>query len=69
MEEQNVIFPQGKPALPDFFTGTAYLQTLVADTEKQIHCQVHNVNFRTAARNNWHKHTGEQILLITGGKG
>jgi quercetin dioxygenase-like cupin family protein len=63
------IFPLGKPALPDFFIGTAYLQTLIADTEKQIHCQVHNVVFEAAARNNWHKHPGGQILLVTDGKG
>jgi quercetin dioxygenase-like cupin family protein len=69
MEKQNVMFPQGKPASSDFFTGTAFINALVADTEKQYNCTVYDVEFEAGARNNWHKHSGGQILLVTEGKG
>jgi quercetin dioxygenase-like cupin family protein len=66
---ENNIFSQGKPALPDFFTGTAFVNALIADTEKQYNCTVYDVRFEAEARNNWHKHAGGQILLVTDGKG
>lgn len=28
-----------------------------------------NVTFETGCRNNWHKHAGGQVLLVTGGRG
>ncbi len=33
------------------------------------HCPIYNVTFEPGARNNWHKHPGGQILLVTGGWG
>jgi quercetin dioxygenase-like cupin family protein len=33
------------------------------------HCPVYNVTFEPGARNNWHRHPGGQILLVTGGRG
>jgi quercetin dioxygenase-like cupin family protein len=66
---ENVIFSKGSKASPDFFTGTAYVNMLVADIDKQYNCQVYDVVFEAGARNNWHKHPGGQLLLVTDGKG
>lgn len=32
-------------------------------------CPIGNVTFEPGCRNNWHKHAGGQILLVTGGRG
>jgi quercetin dioxygenase-like cupin family protein len=32
-------------------------------------CSIGNVTFEPGCRNNWHKHPGGQILLVTGGRG
>jgi quercetin dioxygenase-like cupin family protein len=37
--------------------------------ESTFNCPAFNVTFEPGARNNWHKHPGGQILLVTGGKG
>ena len=63
------IFSQGKSASADFFIGTAFVNALIADTEKQYNCTIYDVVFDAGARNNWHKHAGGQILLVTDGKG
>ena len=63
------IFSKGAKASETFFTGTAYLNMLVPDTEKIYDCQVYDVVFEAGARNNWHSHPGGQILLATAGKG
>jgi quercetin dioxygenase-like cupin family protein len=64
----SVIFPKGEKAAPANFIGTAWAEVLVAD-DSTFHCPVFNVTFEPGARNNWHKHPGGQILLVTGGKG
>jgi quercetin dioxygenase-like cupin family protein len=69
MENKNTVFPKGTKASPDFFTGTAYVNMLVTDTDQQYNCQVYDVVFEAGARNNWHKHPGGQLLLVTDGKG
>jgi quercetin dioxygenase-like cupin family protein len=51
------------------FTGTAYVSMLVKDTDGVYNCQVYDVVFEAGARNDWHKHPGGQILLVTAGKG
>jgi quercetin dioxygenase-like cupin family protein len=63
------IFPKGEKVPEGVFTGTAYLNTLVPDTEKVYDCQVYDVVFEAGARNNWHSHPGGQILLVTNGNG
>jgi 4-carboxymuconolactone decarboxylase len=68
---QSVIFPKGERIPSQFskyFTGTAYLSMLVT-ADKEFNCPIGNVTFEPGARNNWHKHPGGQILLITGGRG
>jgi quercetin dioxygenase-like cupin family protein len=62
------IFPKGEKIVNDHFIGTAWLQVLVPD-DSTFHCPAFNVTFEPGARNNWHKHPGGQILLVTGGKG
>jgi len=67
----SVIFPKGNK-MPEpynkYFIGQAYLQMLVpGDTE--FNCQMETVTFEPSCRNNWHKHPGGQILLVTGGRG
>jgi quercetin dioxygenase-like cupin family protein len=74
MEESNLkdilIFPKGRKVegpMSNVFTGDAWIEMLVTDPE--FNCPVYNVTFEPKARNNWHKHPGGQILLVTGGKG
>jgi quercetin dioxygenase-like cupin family protein len=65
---ERVIFPKGEKIVNEHFIGTAWLQALVPD-DSTFHCPTFNVTFEPGARNNWHKHPGGQILLVTGGKG
>jgi quercetin dioxygenase-like cupin family protein len=69
MENTNKIFPKGEKAGAAVFTGTAYVNTLIADTDNVYNCTVYDVKFEAGARNNWHTHPGGQILLVTEGKG
>jgi quercetin dioxygenase-like cupin family protein len=67
------IFPKGEKIsgegiINDHFTGTAWLSLLVPD-DGTYHCPIYNVTFEPGARNNWHRHPGGQILLVTGGRG
>jgi 4-carboxymuconolactone decarboxylase len=68
---ERVIFPKGN-RIPEkyskYFFGEAYLSMLVAG-EDEFSCSIGNVTFEPKARNNWHKHPGGQILLVTGGRG
>lgn len=63
-------FPVGDK-LPEqfskFFIGQAYLAPLTKDSS--LNCPIHNVTFEPGCRNNWHSHTGGQILVVVGGKG
>ena len=67
----SIIFPKGDK-LPDFisknFVGQAYIGMLSAGGD-EWGCPICNVTFEPGCRNNWHKHPGGQILLITGGRG
>ena len=65
---ESVIFPKGKKITNDYFIGTAWLEMLVSN-DSTFNCPIGNVTFEPGARNNWHKHPGGQILLVTGGKG
>jgi 4-carboxymuconolactone decarboxylase len=63
-------FPVGDK-LPEmysqYFTGQAFLAPLTKN--KELNCPVSNVTFEPGCRNNWHSHTGGQILVVVGGKG
>jgi quercetin dioxygenase-like cupin family protein len=65
---ESVIFPRGQKITNDHFIGSAWLETLVPGGAT-FNCSVANVTFEPGARNNWHRHPGSQILLVTGGEG
>ena len=64
------MFPQGEP-LPEqfskYFTGQAWLARLTEDAALNV--PVSNVTFSPGCRNNWHSHTGGQLLIAVGGRG
>ena len=64
------IFPQGEK-LPErfsqYFIGQAYLAPLTQNAA--LNCPIANVTFEPGCRNNWHSHTGGQILVATAGRG
>lgn len=64
------IFPQGAenpPVNAQYFTGRSYLAPLTAN--KALNVPLYNVTFEPGCRNNWHRHTGGQILIVTAGRG
>lgn len=66
----NQLFPQGEK-LPEqfseYFIGQAYLARLTAN--KDLNVPISNVTFEPGCRNNWHSHTGGQLLVATAGRG
>ncbi|MDE6624416.1 MAG: carboxymuconolactone decarboxylase family protein [Alistipes sp.] len=63
-------FPQGAenpPVNAQYFIGQSYLTQLTHD--EALNCPVYNVTFEPGCRNNWHSHTGGQLLLVTAGRG
>lgn len=60
----SVIFSKGNKIDNEYFAGTAYLEMLSG-----MPSPIGNVTFEPGCRNNWHKHAGGQILLVTGGRG
>ncbi|MBP2653452.1 MAG: Transcriptional regulator [Firmicutes bacterium] len=68
---ESVIFPRGEKtpeAFAKYFIGTSYLN-MVVPFDSPLKCPIGNVTFEPGCRNNWHKHPGGQILLVTGGRG
>lgn len=67
----SVIFQKGDE-LPEFlsryFSGKVWVSMLVG-RDNEFNCPIGNVTFEPGCRNNWHKHPGGQILLVTGGRG
>ena len=64
------IFPQGEPLPAQFaqyFSGRAWLAPLTQNGALQV--PVSNVTFEPGCRNNWHSHTGGQLLICTAGRG
>jgi quercetin dioxygenase-like cupin family protein len=62
------IFPKGEKAPADYFTGNAWVKTLVGANEP-FNALIGDVVFEAGARNNWHTHPGGQILIVTHGVG
>ena len=58
--EENVGFKQ-------YFTGESWLARLT--NNKDLNVPMSNVTFEPGCRNNWHSHTGGQILIAVGGVG
>lgn len=62
------IFPKGDLISNPNFTGAAWLQRLMTDTDK-FDVVISNVVFDPGVRNSWHSHPGGQILIATSGEG
>ncbi|MFT3982019.1 MAG: cupin domain-containing protein [Ferruginibacter sp.] len=62
-------FPVGEEntGFAQYFTGKSYLAKL--SSNDSLHVPISNVTFEPGCRNNWHLHTGGQILIAVGGKG
>ena len=62
-------FPRGgeNTAYAKYFSGKSYLAPLTND--KRLNAPVANVTFEPGCRNNWHRHTGGQLLIAVGGTG
>lgn len=58
--EENTYFAQ-------YFIGKSYLAPLTSN--KNLNIPLSNVTFEPGCRNNWHSHTGGQILIVVGGEG
>ena len=67
-EMPNVIWSKGDKAPSDYFSGNAWVKTLVP-MGTVYNCVIANVVFEAGCRNNWHTHPGGQILLCTDGMG
>jgi quercetin dioxygenase-like cupin family protein len=63
-----LVFPRGEKITNDNFTGTAYLQMLIA-ADSLNPTAVGNVTFEPGARSKWHSHPAGQILLAVDGVG
>ena len=63
---QSMAFPIGAPndGFRQYFSGESYLAPL---STRQV--GVFNVTFEPGCRNNWHVHTGGQLLIAVGGVG
>lgn len=62
-------FPTGEEntAYAQYFSGKSYIAPLTAATELNV--PILNVTFEPSCRNDWHRHTGGQILVAVGGEG
>ncbi len=66
---QTGVFPSGTPntAYAAYFSGKSWLAPLTQNGS--LNTPIANVTFEPGCRNNWHSHTGGQILIGTGGSG
>src|ERR1700712_5136392 len=55
-----------KPAPSEYFTGNAFVKTLVA-ADSITNCNISDVAFEAGCRNNWHTHPSNQILIVKEG--
>ncbi len=62
-------FPTGEEnsGYAQYFTGKSWLAPLT--TMKELNVPMSNVTFEPGCRNNWHSHSGGQILIAVGGIG
>ena len=54
-------------AYAQYFIGKSYLASLTSN--KNLNVPLSNVTFEPGCRNNWHSHTGGQLLIVVGGEG
>jgi quercetin dioxygenase-like cupin family protein len=55
-----------KPVPAEYFSGKAFLKTLVA-ADEITNCNISDVAFEKGCRNNWHTHPSNQILIVKEG--
>jgi len=62
-------FPLGKEntGYAQYFSGKSWLAPLTSN--KDLNVPLSNVTFEPGCRNNWHSHTGGQLLIAVGGVG
>ena len=70
MPDYTPAFPTGAPndAYAQYFKGQSYLARLTEHADK-TGVPIANVTFEPGCRNNWHRHTGGQILVCVAGEG
>ena len=66
--KSQIIFPKGEKITNTNFTGTVYLQMLIA-ADSINPTAIGNVTFEPKARTKWHYHPAGQILMVTDGVG
>lgn len=66
---QTSAFPVGaeNTGFAQYFSGRSYLAPLTSDD--RLKAPLHNVTFEPGCRNNWHTHSGGQLLIAVGGTG
>lgn len=67
-ENNTSLFPKGDKLGNEYFTGTAFLQPLLAK-DKNNDFALGSVTFEPGARTNWHTHPKGQVLIVTEGEG
>ncbi|MCS3528908.1 cupin domain-containing protein [Chryseobacterium sp. JUb7] len=62
-------FPTGEENVgyAQYFTGKSWLAALTKNSDLNV--PLSNVTFEPGSRNNWHSHTGGQLLIVVGGEG
>ena len=62
-------FPVGEEntGYAQYFSGKSWLARLTSN--KELNVPISNVTFEPGCRNNWHSHTGGQVLICVGGAG
>ena len=65
----STIFPKGEKAPSEYFSGGTAWVHLLKSNDNELNCQIGNVTFEPGCRNNWHTHSGGQILIVTSGSG
>ena len=66
--EPQTVFAKGQAAPSKFFTGNAYVTSLISN-DSVMTTVAGEVFFEAGARSNWHSHPAGQILIITAGVG
>ena len=62
------LFKKGEPLPAEWFTGKAFLTSLVSK-DKNNNFSAGSVTFEPEARTNWHTHPKGQVLLVIDGEG
>lgn len=68
LKNMSSITPKGNPAPKDYFTGTVWVNMVVAPQD-DLNSVIGKVTFEAKARTNWHSHPKGQVLIVTEGTG